>query len=181
MSRREPLIYCPTIPHTGTHFIRDHLLAGHNTHVEHIWPESKFDWLPRLTQYASKGYPIVVPLRHPAEVALSWKRRRKDPLELPTWWRTLVDYVNPYDPFYLPLDGARRNGALELLSDALGAELVTDWEPRRGDQWAGDPVPLNAREVDSVLEIAAELAWFFEPWYGLVGSIHERNLRARSA
>lgn len=169
------MILVPTIPRTGTHFMRDHLLVGHAKHVDHIWPDNMDAWVDEI----SEGHPIIVPLRHPFEVAQSWKRREsgRNPLkvmDLPDWWRRLSGMIDPARPYYLPLDlPAERELALAKINCNLELKLRTDWPVLReeGVNFSVASGGLETEEYQvAVLDIMAELKPFFSRWYR-VGSL----------
>lgn len=164
------MILVPTIPYTGTHFMRDHLLAGLETDVRHIWDNRMEKWAERI----AAGHPIIVPLRHPINVAMSWKRRehlggsRLRVMNLPDWWRRLSGMIDPARPYYLPLDlPHRREACLDNINKNLGLELATDWpvirEKFSGDYGSGC---LDPEEIEvAVTQVYQELEPFFSRWY----------------
>jgi len=80
-----------------------------------------------------KEYPCIVPLRHPVSVAESWiaradpNRRHVKIEELCDYWRRLITVVDPFRPYYLPIDRPEREARLQAINDGLGLELKTDW------------------------------------------------------
>jgi len=151
----------PTIPHTGTHFIRDHLLAGQEHYVQHLWPKSRV----QLSQMATT-YRTIVPLRHPILVARSWKSRDKDIRELPDYWYALIQYIDPHEPQYLPLDSPNRDGELACLNLRFGTSFKTDWPVMADDDSAKlARVPLTDSETEDVVEMMVAMADFFNRWY----------------
>lgn len=165
------MILVPTIPSTGTHFMRDHLLVNEQKVVDHIWPADMDRWADRMQGIKS----IIVPLRHPWKVALSWKARessgRPPVIDLPMWWRNLVGRIDPVRPYYLPIDQVElRDSCLENINVNLDLELRTDWPiVRQKDGKAGsryDVVGLTSEEYEvCVLNIMEELEPFFSRWY----------------
>lgn len=165
------VILVPTIPSTGTHFMRDHLLEYEHKFVEHIWPDQMDRWADRMQGTKS----IIVPLRHPSKVALSWKARehfgRPPVMDLPMWWRRLVGMIDPARPYYLPIDQVElRDSCLEHINKNLALELRTDWRivREKNSEAAGrlDVVGLTSEEYEiCVLNIMVELEPFFSRWY----------------
>ena len=155
-------ILVPTIPHTGTHFMRDHLLKEPGlARVEHIYPNSCVD-----LEAIAKVSPTIIPLRHPLLVAESWKRRAKDVFELPMWWSNLVTYFDPHGPFYLCLDKPEiRDGQLADINRDLEMELETNWPVLREMKTPRGPHKLSTEEACSVAETAHALRHFFSRWY----------------
>ncbi len=98
-----------------------------------------------------EGYPVVVPLRHPFEVANSW-RSRFEPLEkMFEQWRELTEICNEIDVYFLPIDHPDRQIYLKTLSDCVGVPLETRWK-KYGHK------PGNAEftqdEIKSLIELA---------------------------
>ena len=166
--RGRVLIYVLTIPSTGTHFVRDHLLQGQtDVYCRHIWPDNPEEWAKPIVEKSDR---IIVPLRHPYEVAKSWARRpdRGLPLaDLRLWWRTLVHQVDPLRPHYLPLDTRERDFYLQDINRDLGLRLKTDWpivrEADGTDGSAYDDVLLEGPDLVLACDIIAdrELLPFF--------------------
>ncbi len=151
----------PTIPHTGTHFIRDHLLAKQEHYVQHLWPKSR----SILGQMAAV-HQTIVPLRHPILVARSWKSRQKNIHELPDYWYALIQYIDPHRPSYLPLDSPHRDTWLKRLNNDLGTQLATDWPSMvDADSDKIARLPLTDAETDDVVEMMVAMADFFNRWY----------------
>lgn len=161
MERTPACIVVPTIPHTGTHFIRDHLLSAHEHHVEHLWPLSRVT----LAELAA-NHRTIVPLRHPMLVARTWKSQNKDIKELPDWWYALIQYIDPHEPAYLPLDSPQRDGFLQDLNRQLDTMLSTDWPVLPRYEGGLRPrVPLTDAETEDVVEMMVGMAPFFNRWY----------------
>lgn len=68
------MIVVPTVPHTGTHFMRDYLLAGLETHVAHPYDHE----IPKIYALLEEGNPCIIPRRRRIEVERSWIRHGKD-------------------------------------------------------------------------------------------------------
>lgn len=162
------MIYGLTIPRTGTHFLTT-LLEDYEAKVVHIWPKEVDTW----SQLLHAGDPIIVPLRHPLEVAKSWKRREIGPgdtlkvLDLPQWWRLLIGVVDPAHPYYLPLDVPDRDNYLARICLLADVDLETDWPVLREDGAPpADPaVELTMEEWSSVTETIRDHLAFFQRFY----------------
>lgn len=166
------MILVPTIPHAGTHFMRDVLFAGMvqgtkgRVRVEHLTPSS----CPTLVEMGRKAEGVVIPLRHPCEIALSWRRRGKDILgatgsaTLGQWMSNMVEYFDPLDPHYLPLDTSERELYLRRMNFDLGLELETDWQPVRGEEYQ-QPAVLTQQEFGHILEAIGDHAEFWARFY----------------
>lgn len=118
-----------SIEHTGTHTLLE-IFQGQDIDQYH------FPNVPPC------GYTnTIAPVRHPREVALSWKRRGRDLSELPELWDQLI----AYRAIYLPV---------ERLS------IV-----RRGLEHQ-EPATLTVEEERMVGEILEKHREFFERFYG---------------
>lgn len=168
------MILVPSVPHTGTHFVRDHLLAGCPVPVkcEHIYPNSRVD-LERIAGQA--GVTTIVPLRHPMAVALSWKQRGKELALLPDYWRRLVTHIDRHEPCYLPVDHPCRDAFLDRLNARLRARH--DFEVQAGD-WPvlRDDTPkavawLDLGELSTTADLMRELDRFFMRFYDRPGRV----------
>ena len=127
------MIIVPTIVHTGTCFTIDHLFAdvpkirnpkrGFGVFWAHVWAER----MPEIIDRMGEGHPIVVPLRPPVNVALSWKKRERNLAELDQQWRRMRDIIDHYDPMYLPVESPHREVFLDKIRHRLDMPLHTDW------------------------------------------------------
>ena len=123
------MIVVPTVPHTGTHFMRDHLLAELECHVGHPYPADQ----EKFYELLEAGHPCIVPTRRPWDVLESWIRHGKDPRDfggysLPEWYDVQAGLVMDYDPLYLAIDDiVMRDEQLAMINNTLGTVLTTDW------------------------------------------------------
>jgi len=105
-----------SIPHTGTHFLRD-LLLDHGVEI------TEFDHLDSLNFEYESFENIVAPVRPPREVAFSWGRigRRVD-----HGWEEMWGRLKNLTAHFFFLED--KDVALRRLSDHLGITLSSDWE-----------------------------------------------------
>jgi hypothetical protein len=129
------MIIVPTVPHTGTHFVKN-LLAdtGQELYVRHVYPAE----IERLEYLLNQGHPTIVPSREPDAVIASWLRYGKDPenfagMSLLEWWKLLDGLVMMRQNVYLlHLDNPElRDLELATINFELQLELATDWTPVR--------------------------------------------------
>lgn len=129
-------VFIASVHHTGTQFTEKLFKdAGfgptdkaavngqndyHRAHIADSVATELKDWLER-------GFPLVVPLRHPMEVAKSWLRRKKPIPQMVRQFELLVELVDPYKPMYLPLDHEFRERYLAAIRRECGTQIVTDW------------------------------------------------------
>jgi len=130
------MIIFPTIRHTGSHFVVG--LFGFDINkamswkhdgkgefiFDHIHPANAKRFMPLLQENT-----VVVPLRHPKVVAVSWQSRQRDEQEMIACWDFMVSEIDPLKPNYLPIDSDDRDLHLKRLNFDLGLSLQTDWTP----------------------------------------------------
>ena len=99
-------IILPTVPHTGTNLVNSHILGkykkiknGRKVLFRHIDAQTLKFLVPFLEKY-----PAIVPLRHPRSCAVSWKAREKSVFDMLDCWKILIESIDQYNPFYLPID-----------------------------------------------------------------------------
>lgn len=83
--------------------------------------------LEPLNEALARGYPVIVPLRHPKLCAQSWTKRHKPVDVMLQQWQLLLDVVAPHKPLYLPLDLLDRGEYLERIALSVGVDLWTEW------------------------------------------------------
>ena len=130
------IIVCPTVPHTGTHFMHK-LLAGVDVErvvIVHPYP----DQVAELKALVMSGNPCIIPLRHSDDVRASWKKYGKDVhnfagMTIEEWYIALYGIADAaVKLFYIEIDSPdRRDVQLAEINHKLGLELETDWEPVR--------------------------------------------------
>lgn len=114
-------ILLPTVKHTGTNFTLG-VLGGRptkidkNGNVQNPWADvvmSHFDKrTPHIKEYA-RHIKTVIPLRHPALVAVSWKKRKQ------SGW--LAEWLNmcEVEGFYFPME----TKPFDELEEFIGAKV----------------------------------------------------------
>lgn len=81
-----------------------------------------------VLERAMEECPVVVPLRHPASVAVSWKSRGKPLDVLYALWELLTERVHRFSPLYIPIDAPeRRDARLQAVSEAISKQIETNW------------------------------------------------------
>lgn len=131
------MIIVPTIPGTGTHFVRDHLLAGKKVYCRHITEAE----LPKIIELMAE-HPAIVPLRKPENVRQTWDRLARDNhggWHLDQFYQALNEFILPLNPYLLHLDLPHlRDLELRMINVGLELHLETDWRVIRGNaqEWA---------------------------------------------
>ena len=156
----------PTIQHSGTLFTRalipfdpislvekpregDWLYWGHM----HRDVAGRDNWKKLV-----KRFPTIVPLRHPSLISESWKRREgefeKESWRLKEEWKFLIDEIDPYNPYYLPIDSPQRQDYLDVINKDLGINARTRWKPVHSKKQTFN---LQPKEIDSELDFIKPL------------------------
>lgn len=170
------IIVIASVHHTGTNFLHNHLFAGmrqlpQNRHSFvkgfpvptsgchkvrcHIEPEN----IDNLFWWLNKAK-IIVPLRHPEKVAVSWKARDK-PLSDMLWqFQAMKRVFAEHEPLYLPIDSPRREDYLRALGQAIRKPLQTSWPVVSS---LGKIATLSDDDREIVAEVMAD--GFFDRFY----------------
>jgi len=109
------IIVIGSVQHSGTHFIRRAIggTCAKLTVKNDVRPRDKrkefqmvhahFDERTDALHHWASGNKVIIPLRHPAAVAVSWKKRpdhrKRTPTFLDQWKR-----MDEFDAFFFPLD-----------------------------------------------------------------------------
>jgi hypothetical protein len=134
------IIATPTITHTGTRFLHREIFKTFKVknvgdarddenviyHV-HMFDKEKV----KLNVFANNGWPVVIPLVHPARNFESICRRNKWPKEFFEQWNNMLEFCEQCSPMFLHLDDIELR---ELQSKDLirAFDLPNDinWEPK---------------------------------------------------
>lgn len=129
------LIVVPSVHHTGTKTVFLDILKDLQPEVnqqDYKRNEGKLrihidkPFLDDLHFWCARC-PAIVPLRHPRKVAYGWKARAKPLWDLTEQWNWLKEEIDPYVPYYLPLDSPERGHWLQEINRSLGTSFTTDW------------------------------------------------------
>ena len=165
------IIVVASVHHTGTKFVYRYLLddangwnfvvpnpdtsqAGdHEAFLGKVRIHIDEPLMPRAINWM-KEFPTLVPLRHPRNVAISWKAREKSLDWLEKQWELLKTVVDTFEPCYLPLnDSPLKDEFLYAASTKLGVKFphawpivcsenlmaeLTDEEEQRVQRWMAD-------------------------------------------
>lgn len=129
------IIVVPSVHHTGTKLVFNDILrdlvafnqqdktprdSGKlRIHIDAPFLEDLHYWCAKCS--------IIVPIKHPRDVAIGWKVRFKKLGELAQQWTWLKEEIAPYDPLYLPIDLPDRDEWLDKVNLKLNLKLNTDW------------------------------------------------------
>ncbi len=178
-------VFIASVHHTGTNFatklfedlgyqitdkgVKEAGNSANYVHRSHIADSV----MTELDDWLHMGVPIVVPLRHPMEVAKSWLARKKPIEEMVRQFQILAEVVDRHGPLYLPIDHADRETYLHHLRLEIDPNLDTDW-PIVSSKVEGSehpaqlqPVAPNQDDVDLLVALAHTplLNKFYpEPW-----------------
>lgn len=131
-----------SVPHTGTRTLVD--ITGYTFmhSYEYMTP----------TQITNGEGVLCAPLRDPVEVWKTWYQRYSGrgylmdpdhPKSMESAWRGMSALDRFFDIIYVPVDVPERDEQLQILAEAMGRELRTDWKPvgARADHKKTRPVP----------------------------------------
>lgn len=131
-----------SIPHSGTRFAKK-LIVGIAQH---------------LSEQSYRNYPddfdvVIMPFRKPETVLASWLNRDKYRIHLVACYQMLLEFwSNNYLP--LPVDHPDREKYLGRISEAVGLELKTDWEPIGHSAGNNTSMPIpEAYEIPIIREL----------------------------
>ena len=146
------MIVVPTVQHTGSLFVVNHLFGGRKNVVFRHFGQKAFD---QIIPYI-KGRNIVIPLRRLKDIAHSWSGRQSDPKHLDRDLQLMIEFSEEYNPHFLPIDHTNRQDYLENINRSLGLSLKTDW-----------PVINNMkhRHCGDDFSIINRHQWFFDKVY----------------
>ena len=131
------MILVPTVKHTGSHFVSDHLLAeydqaplkgpipkGQVVVMDHVYTHK----LPLFRKLINRYDPvIIIPIRHPKVCAMSWCERGWELTpDFFLMWENIMTFKGD-KVFYLPLDVDDREEWLKKINDGTDLVLSTDW------------------------------------------------------
>ncbi len=79
--------------------------------------------------WARKGLPVIMPMRHPYRVEESWRRRERDMAGLLPAYENMLDVLRPHVRCWLPVDAAPLVCAVaeDILNDIVGRRLRYPW------------------------------------------------------
>ena len=106
-----------SIPHTGTHFLKD-LLEKSGLTVKALHIEG---WKPTKEH-------IINPIREPFKTWVTWESRNREQ-DFKIRWLLLDEIYRTQDVSIIPIDTDDRDKHLQDLSKRLNLELYTEWKP----------------------------------------------------
>ena len=136
------IICMPTVPHSGTHFLRNRVLNvdGRFTYVDpRVKPEGDLIYTAHYdTEYIKtwrtlvQQYPTVITLRHPARTCESYRRRNvigATNISYITQWEGLLhlsDYFNDVMYFHIDDNDIREEQA-QRIQEKFDLPIGVDW------------------------------------------------------
>ena len=180
LSNPKDIWLVPTIPHTGSLFVVEHLIGYKNVGLammrqyyegngqeqtlifDHIYRAQTADFVLLM-----RKFPAIVPLRHPKVVAKSWLLRGKDMSDYYDMWRFTLPMINEMAPYYLPLDVDDRQDWL----DKIPIERETNWPEIHSNHHTSenrhDMIEFEdlEKECEGVWKLCAEIKPFLDRFY----------------
>lgn len=132
----------------------------------HMHYENCADWVRINSQ---NGKLIVVPLRDPAMVWLTWNKTRAYAVperkrRFKADWARLAAYADEYPLFFFPVDAVdMRDAKLKELGELVGRELTTEWKP----------IGHRYRKIDSSLFAELDLSEIYQ--YPFVAEFYDQR------
>ena len=138
-------IMLATVPYTGTRFFTN-LIEEHTERkafqLTYKAVDKPFDWykfvwchlepanMGLFMPFIDKFDPIIVTtVRDLHDLKGSWNVRGQNPVRMKqSLWLADI-FTRLYDPIIVSVDTPGRDAMLEVLGNALGKELTTDWRP----------------------------------------------------
>lgn len=153
-----------SVQRTGTRFTQRILTAAKiktaQIHPVQTRTNQLDNWLKKNTK---QNLPIIVSLRHPISVALSWRSREDSVEKMFDQWAYLVQIIAVSKPLFLPVDHPEKQEYLDELSRYVGKPLETDWK-KYGNRPVTPPAELSSGEIDQCNQLVATtfLSDFYE-------------------
>ena len=153
----KPSILVLSIEHSGTRFVKNHLLRGHWNRYQHLVPHQReyIERMPGMYEFT------FVPLRAPMEIARSWARKGMSMKLLADRFEMLATMFDSQEPLWIPLDSPDREEYLEAARSATGLDLDPRGWPRVGQDRS---VP-SYDEARALLQTAKIKKFFSEGFY----------------
>ena len=171
-------VVVPTVPHTGTMFVV-HLFLEQSYNQRSLadgreeWPDKSVfsGHLVKPERVADAVYlcervPCIVPLRHPYLVAESWRLRWKEISNLLDAFYHLIEFIDPFDPIYLPMDVPGRDDYFHEMNRRLGMELPMKWNVVNSKHNTFDLTWKDVKPSETTMMLAMALRPFLERFYG---------------
>ncbi len=138
------IVATPTITHTGTRFLHRQIFHSPKLFMvtnPHIQPKYKdiIIHVHMFSKLKSKynamliaGWPIVIPLTHPARNKESQRRQNRWPKEFKEQWLNMINFCTQCQPLFLHLDDKKiREQQAEKICEQFGLPKEIDWTPRK--------------------------------------------------
>ena len=169
------IIATPTITHTGTRFLHRRVFHAPDRYrvfspnriakgcTEIVYHTHMFNQLRHVWQmYLDNGYPIIIPLVHPARNWESMQRRGHLWLKFESQWMNMLQLAEQCEPYYLHLDDSTvREEQAERICNFLNLPSVADWSASKTTGATHGTHALELTRAD-VVKIPDELINFYE-------------------
>lgn len=146
------MICIPTVQHSGSLFVVDHLFGGRKNVVFRHFGQPAFE---QIYEHIN-GRNCIIPLRRLKDIAYSWSGRQKDPAHLDRDIGLMIEFAQEYNPYFLPIDHDDRDIYLSEINKAFGLNLETDWPVINKQQH---------RHCGDDFSIVDRHQWFFDEIY----------------
>ena len=150
-----------SVEHSGTRFVKNTLLRGHSRAYHHLVPKHR----QFISQLRDKHEFVLVPLRHPMEIARSWARRGMNLGHLALRFDMLRTMFEVKEPLWIPVDIEERDEYVEKAIKATGAKLTPAGWPRVGHERANEDYMMTEDEISTIMPAVERNLDFFERFY----------------
>lgn len=155
-----PVALILSIMHSGTHFIKDHLLKDRPVKYHHIGEE-----VDDMLRKAEAEPNLLVPMRHPLATATTWKRRARPMDWMPECFELLATVVAALDVWYIPLDVSDRDSYIDAINSSLGWNMDPAGWPLIGHLPQHRTWELDEADRDILIPVLEKHSEFWMRWY----------------
>ena len=148
-----------SVKHSGTRTLKNFALKNHESRYEHI--EERPAGYPASIAPSYAG--VLVPMRHPLDLAISWVKRGYNFEELLVGLERLATVINDLDPCFIPIDQINKDFMVLEANERLGLDMPTGEWPLIGH----DPEPkgVSDEQMDQLVALWEKHSDFFDKWF----------------
>ena len=160
-----------SLPHSGTTFCLNYLLADPVLHAESFMMYH-VNSVIRVVDSMDESMAVVMPVRHPFRIMRSWVSRGRPPAE-----KKHSNFIYQFDeffrvaeiakergsgPYHIPIDCPDiRDGYRDKLAERLGADLPTDWPKKNAIESESQYIDIPHESMELVEEVLDKYSNFF--------------------
>lgn len=159
----KPSILILSVEHSGTRFVKNHLLHQNWSRYQHLVPHQR-EYIERMPGMYDFTF---VPLRAPMEIARSWARKAKPMGLLAERLEMLATMFEDEEPLWIPIDTPDRDEYVQRASEATGLDLDPRGWPKVGQDRTNNGIVSSGEKLKAlaVLPAICENLEFFNRFY----------------